>query len=99
MVDHHVVGLHVPVHDPHTVTVVQSLREQTQRIQHCSQSMTIICIIIIIIILITAHEAKKETTSTLVFFPSNQHSKKLKDIQFTLDQNRALPLTVIFIIE
>lgn len=29
VVDHHVVGLHVPVHDPHTVTVVQGLRGQT----------------------------------------------------------------------
>lgn len=25
VVDHHVVGLHVPMHDAHTVTVVQSL--------------------------------------------------------------------------
>lgn len=30
MVNHHVVGLHIPVHDPHTVTVVQSLKENTQ---------------------------------------------------------------------
>lgn len=30
VVDHHIVGLHIPVHDAHTMTVVQSLRGEIE---------------------------------------------------------------------
>ena len=30
VIDHHVVGLHVPVHDPHAVTVVKSSQKLVQ---------------------------------------------------------------------
>lgn len=34
VVDHHVVGLHVPVHDAHAVAVVQSLGDMSPSLNH-----------------------------------------------------------------
>lgn len=55
VVDHHVVGLHVPVHDPHTVTVVQSLKPQTDTQHHHLDHRP------------TYQNSNKKTTSTPVY--------------------------------
>lgn len=68
MVDHHVVRLHVPVHDPHTVTVVQSLKEETET--YSAQPTTSIYSVSLLQFSllsldgqIRTHEAIEETTS------------------------------------